>query len=99
MMSVGCPDCCNKELADEACEEVKKLSKKYRKHVVLAILFLILETLVFVGVWKLEKATETHSRQICFNLTGSPDAVYVNDKCYLPNEHGDLQFITDLSKI
>ncbi len=63
------------------------------------MLFLIVEVGFFAGLWWIDKRIEHHSKQICYNLTGSPEVVYVNNKCYLPNDAGNLDFVVNLNEI
>jgi len=98
-MIVGCPVCPNKKEADEVAHINSFLIRRHRRVVVLMISLLMLQFCGFFTYWWLAGKTERHSKMICHQITNSREVVYFDDKCYLPNIEGNLDFIVDLDKL
>ena len=102
-MIVGCPVCPNRKESERTAqinqiliEQHSKFRKRFYAFIVLASLFQ--GTLFYAYRW-ITTQTERHSREICYQLTNSAEVVYLDDKCYLPNVDGSLDFIVDLSQL
>ncbi len=102
-MIVGCPVCPNRKEADRTAEINQLLIEQHKKFKKRILAFVVLFSLFEVGAlysyrW-VTTQTERHSREICYQLTNSDKVVYYDDKCYLPNIEGNLDFVVDLGQL
>jgi hypothetical protein len=98
-MIVGCPVCPNKKEADRTTQINSFLIRRCRRNTALAILLLISQACGFFLYHWISNKTEYYSKRICYHITNSKEVVYFDDKCYLPNIEGNLDFIVDLSEL
>jgi len=100
---VGCPVCPNRKETDRTTEINQILVdqyKRFRKKVfIFAILLPMFQTAFLYYYQWLRAETERHSKEICYQLTNSDKVVYYDDKCYLPNIEGNLDFVVDLGQL
>ena len=102
-MIVGCPVCPNREDSERTTqinEILVQQHTKFRKRLyTFIVLFSLFQgTLLYAYRW-ITTQTERHSREICYQLTNSAEVVYLDDKCYLPNVEGGLDFVVDLGQL
>ena len=89
-MIVGCPVCPNRKESEKTAQINQILVQQHSKFRKRLYTFIVLFSLF---------QTERHSREICYQLTNSAEVVYFDDKCYLPNVEGGLDFVVDLSQL